>query len=122
MAKVVGEVHGFKFARERFGLIEERFKRGIFYAIFAEHLFNDQFAVAADLKFTSSQLGRLAEADDQGHVFGDVVGGFPDVFSDGDKRRGIFSGENHADTGQAWIPATAAVEVERNGFFHSVAF
>ncbi len=118
MAKVVDEIHGIKIADEGLSLIVESLERRIFDAVFAEHLFDDKFTVAANLKFASAEFGGFAEADDEGHVFGHVVSGFANIFADGDEGRGVFGGENDADAGEAGISAAAAVEAEGDGFFH----
>jgi hypothetical protein len=118
MAKVMNEFDGIKIAGKGLGLIVKGFESGIFDAVFAEHLFDDEFTVAADLEFTGAELGGFAEADDEGHVFGDVVGGFADVSPDGYEWRGVFGGEDDADASQAGISAAAAVKAQGDGFFH----
>ncbi len=120
MSEIVGEVDGFKILDEGLRLIEQRLERRVFDAVFAEHLLDDEFTVAADLKLAAPELGGFAKADDQGHVFSDVVGGAADVFADGDEGRGVLGGENDADAGRSGIAAAAAVEVERDRFLHCV--
>ena len=118
VAKVVSEADGFKIADEGLRLLEQGLEGGVFDSIFAQHLFDDQFAVAANKEFASAELGGLAKTDDQGHVFGDVIGGSADVFTEGDQGRIVLGGENNADAGRAGISPAAAVEVERDGFVH----
>ena len=112
------ELDGFEIAKQGVGLVEKMLEGGILDAVLAAHLLDDQFAVAADEDFGGAELGGFAEGEDEGGVFGDVVGGDADEFSAGDEGRPVLSGEDDADAGRPGIAAASAVEIDGDGFGH----
>jgi len=118
VAEVVLEFGFLELMEEVIGLFVERFELGVADAVLAEHLFDDQFAVASDEKFFGAHFLRFLQACDEGLVFGDVVGGAADEAAEGEDGGAVGGAEDDADAGGAGIAAAAAVEFDGYQLVH----
>ncbi len=100
-----------------FGLGMELLQGRFFDAVFAQDLTHDELGIHPDQDaFRRPPLG-LFQPKDQGRVFGDVVGGFTDVFVDAGDYLTVFILEIGAGAGRAGIAAGSPVGIDRQALY-----
>ena len=102
------------------GLIEQHFEIGVLNAVFAAHLFDDQFAVAANNNIFGAEPFRFLKRGNQCSIFGDVVRRSADEFAERNQRCAILRGDEDPDPRRPGIAAASPVEVENKRLGHHV--